>query len=64
MKSLAASYYAIGAKVWYRRDDGADGARLRGVVEDLTLGAPPVTYYVRLESKECVRASFSELLPR
>lgn len=63
MTTLAASYYAIGAKVWYRRD-GPSGALLRGVVAGITSGAPPVTYYVRLDSKECVWAAFAELLPR
>jgi hypothetical protein len=63
MKALATSYYAIGTKVWYRR--GGDSAHdLRGVVEDITIGAPPVTYCVRLESRERVWAVFSELLPR
>lgn len=64
MKSLATSYYAIGTKVWYRQNGGAPDARRRGVIEDVTLGAPPVTYYVRLESKDCVSASFAELQPR
>lgn len=63
MKTLTSSYYAIGAKVWYRRD-GMPGGELRGVVEDITLGTPPVTYCVRLENRECVWAAFSDLLPR
>lgn len=60
MTAQARSYYAIGAKVWYRQHAKAE---LRGGVEDITLGAP-VTYCVRLESGESVWAAFSELLPR
>ena len=63
MTTFTTSYYAIGTKVWYRRD-GSSGIQLRGVVEDVTLGAPPVTYYVRLENKDRVLAAFSDLLPR
>ncbi len=63
MRSLAPSYYPIGTKVWYRRG-GEPTHKLRGVVEDITIGTPPVTYCVRLESRERVWAAFSELLPR
>ena len=63
MTTLATSYYAIGAKVRYRRD-GMPGDEQRGVVEDITLGTPPVTYCVRLENRECVWAAYSDLLPR
>lgn len=63
MTILAASYYAIGARVWCRRD-GPSGALLRGVVAAVTQGPPPVTYCLRLDSKECGWAAFAELLPR
>jgi hypothetical protein len=63
VNTLATSCFAIGARVWYRRG-GMSGNELRGIVEDIALGVPPVTYYVRLESRECVWAAFSDLLPR
>jgi hypothetical protein len=63
MMMRAASYYAIGVPVWYRREAPAS-ALLRGVVADISPGPPPVKYYVRLESKECVWAAFAELRPR
>lgn len=55
--------YAIGAKVWYRRA-GTAGHERPGVVEDITLGEPPITYCVRLTDGENVWVAFSDLQPR
>ncbi|HXY99104.1 MAG TPA: hypothetical protein VEI03_03825 [Stellaceae bacterium] len=62
-ENRAASYHAVGAKVWHRRA-GMPGDERRGVVEDVVLGAPPITYCVRLEGGDCVWATVSDLLPR
>ena len=62
MRNQATSY-TVGAKVWYR-DSLQDTTFLRGVVDDITFGAPTVVYFVRLESKDSVWAALPQLLPR
>lgn len=63
MKSHAATYYAVDARVWYRAASH-DTTFIRGIVEEIALDVPTVSYFVRLESKDSVWAEFSQLLPR
>jgi hypothetical protein len=63
MKSMVATFYAIGEPVWYRQV-GQINVQVAGVVEDIRVGDPTVSYCIRLDSKDRVWADFSQLVPR
>jgi hypothetical protein len=62
VKSRVATFYAIGETIWYR--EAARANPVVGVVEDITVGTPTVSYCIRLENEERVWADFSQLVPR
>ncbi len=63
VKSVVATFHAIGEPIWYRQVAQID-IQVAGVVEDIIVGTPSVTYCVRLENKDRVWADFSQLVPR
>jgi len=63
INARAATFYRIGDKIWYRQVAQTD-VRVAGVVEDLSVGSPTVSYAVRLENRDRIWAEMSQLLPR
>jgi hypothetical protein len=62
VKSRVATFYVLGDRIWYRQV--AHTNQVAGVVEDITVGSPAVSYDIRPENKDRVWADFSQLLPR
>jgi hypothetical protein len=62
VKSRVATFYVLGERIWYRQV--AHTNQVAGVVEDITVGSPAVSYDIRPENKDRVWADFSQLLPR
>jgi len=62
VKSRVLTFYAIGERIWYREVPQTN--HVAGVVEDITVGSPAVSYGIRLENKDRVWADFVQLLPR
>jgi hypothetical protein len=63
MNTKVATFYVIGEKIWYRQV-AQTNIPVAGVIEDVTVGSPTVSYGVRLENKDRVWADLSQLLPR
>jgi hypothetical protein len=63
MNAKVATFFAIGEKIWYRQV-AQTNIQVAGVIEDVTVGAPTVSYGVRLENADRVWAELSQLLPR
>jgi hypothetical protein len=62
-ESMVATHYSIGEPIWYRQVAQND-IQVAGVVADISVGDPTVTYCIRLENKDRVWADFSQLVPR
>jgi hypothetical protein len=63
MNPRVATFYAIGEKIWYQQV-AQTNIRIAGIVEDVTVGLPMVSYGICLENNDRVWADLSQLLPR
>jgi hypothetical protein len=63
MNAKVATFLTIGEKIWYRQV-AQTNVQIAGVIEDVTVGSPLVSYCVRLENKDRVWADLSQLQPR
>jgi hypothetical protein len=63
MNVKVATFYTIGEKIWYRQVTEING-RVAGVIEDVSVGSPTVSYGIRLDHRDRVCAALSQLLPR